>query len=181
MPKIYTRTGDQGHTTLGNGQRVDKDHHRIELCGTLDELNSYIGLLLTDSLTPDISQQLLTIQHDLIKLGSELSCAVPLLITADHTIALENSIDMISQQLPPLQTFIIPGGTPESAHCHIARTLCRRAERHLVTLNRLEPVNPASLMYLNRLSDLLFVMARQLLVITAGKNPLEKTCTEKQK
>ncbi|OQW94215.1 MAG: ATP:cob(I)alamin adenosyltransferase [Beggiatoa sp. IS2] len=182
LSKIYTGMGDQGLTDLGNGQRVDKDHLRIEVYGTLDELNSFIGLLLTYPLTPIISQSLATIQHDLFSLGSELSGAAQSVIMARHVIDLENTIDELSEQLSPLQAFILPGGTQTVALCHVARTVCRRAERQWVTLNRLETVNPNSLVYLNRLSDLLFIMARYLLKI-AGKTEIvwKKTCTVNEK
>ncbi len=160
LSKIYTRTGDNGTTGLGDGTRVAKDSLRVDAMGDVDELNSVIGLLLTESV-PDILVDLLThIQHDLFNLGGEI-CIPDYIILEQATIDnLEEAIDTLNEQLAPLKEFILPGGTKAAAYCHLARTVCRRAERKLITLARDEKVTAISLKYLNRLSDLLFVLCR---------------------
>ena len=160
LSKIYTRTGDNGITGLGDGTRVAKDSLRIDAMGDVDELNSVIGLLLTESV-PDILVDLLTqVQHDLFNLGGEI-CIPDYIILEQATIDnLEEAIDTLNEQLAPLKEFILPGGTKAAAYCHLARTVCRRAERKLITLARGEKVTEISLIYLNRLSDLLFVLCR---------------------
>ena len=162
LSKIYTRTGDEGDTGLGDGSRVRKDHMRVEAFGTVDELNSLIGLLLTLPLDDQIAQTLTDCQHRLFDLGGELSIPDYMTITAQHVKALETCLDSLNAELSPLKEFILPGGCTGAATCHLARAVCRRAERRLVSLAALETVNPESLCYLNRLSDLLFVMARSL-------------------
>jgi cob(I)alamin adenosyltransferase len=162
LSKIYTRTGDKGTTGLGDGSRVDKDDRRIEAIGDADELNSTLGVLLTFPLPQEIRAALVTVQHALFDLGGELSIPGHSLIREEQVRFLEERLDALNENLPPLKDFVLPGGSPAAAVCHVARTVCRRAERRLVTLNRQQPVSEFTLKYLNRLSDLLFVMARSL-------------------
>jgi cob(I)alamin adenosyltransferase len=167
ITKVYTRTGDAGTTRLGGGQEVTKDCLRIDTYGTVDELNSAIGVALAAGLTPDLARELQRIQNELFHLGSDLCVLdddkvrmpVPV-IEARHVEALEACIDRLTEALGPLENFILPGGTVGAANLHLARTICRRAERLLAALCRTETVNPETLKYLNRLSDTLFVMAR---------------------
>lgn len=162
LSKIYTRTGDSGTTGLGDGSRVEKDAQRVEAFGTVDELNSAVGLLLTADLPRDLAACLQRIQHELFDLGGELCMPGYTLIPATYVDGLENDLDGLNADLPPLKDFILPGGSEAAARCHVARTVARRAERRVITLARDEDVNPESIRYLNRLSDLLFVMARVL-------------------
>jgi cob(I)alamin adenosyltransferase len=162
LTRIYTRTGDDGSTGLGDGTRVAKDDPRIEAIGDVDELNCCIGLLLCESLPGEIRACLLDIQHRLFDLGGELSIPGATLISDVRVSDLESALDRLNAELPPLQDFILPGGSPAAAHCHIARAVCRRAERRLRNLSNSSPLNASSSHYLNRLSDLLFVMARYL-------------------
>jgi cob(I)alamin adenosyltransferase len=162
LSKIYTRTGDQGTTGLGNKERVSKDHPRIEVIGTIDELNASLGLLLALNIPNILNQTLTHIQHELFDLGGELSVPPTCIIEATQVQALERLLDALNEELPPLKEFILPGGTVTASICHLARTTCRRAERRLVSLAKEETINGESLKYLNRLSDLLFVMARKL-------------------
>ena len=160
LSKIYTRTGDDGTTGLGDGTRVAKDSLRVDAMGDVDELNSVIGLLLTESV-PDILLDLLTqVQHDLFNLGGEICIPDYIILQQANIDNLEQAIDTLNEQLAPLKEFILPGGTKAAAYCHLARTVCRRAERKLITLARDEKVTAISLKYLNRLSDLLFVLCR---------------------
>lgn len=161
LSKIYTRTGDDGTTGLGDGSRVDKDSLRVEAFGTLDELNSTIGVLISslDDL-PDIADLLLDIQHHLFDLGGELCIPGSETITDRHIERMEKELDRLNDDLPALKEFILPGGSPAAAHAHLARTVCRRAERRLIALARHESVNAPAIGYINRLSDLLFVIAR---------------------
>jgi cob(I)alamin adenosyltransferase len=162
LSKIVTRTGDSGTTGLGDGSRVAKDHPRIEAIGTVDELNSAIGLLLaTPALPADISRVLLRIQHDLFDLGGELAIPGTKLVGEAHVRGLEADVESFNAGLPPLKEFILPGGGEGAARCHVARTVARRAERRCWTLAGPEGSGPG-LVYLNRLSDLLFVLARIL-------------------
>lgn len=160
LSKIYTRTGDDGTTGLADGTRVLKDDVRVEAYGTLDELNSTLGVLLAEPLPEDIAAALRPIQHELFDLGSEFCLPGYKAITAEHVKRLETTLDQFNDKLPPLKEFILPGGNRPAALCHVARTVCRRAERHAWTLNRQHPQNPEAIKYLNRLSDLLFVLAR---------------------
>ena len=167
LTKIYTKTGDDGTTGLGGGQRVAKDATRIEAFGTVDELNSQIGAALAAGLEPTIAAELTRVQHELFHLGSDLcileedKAAMPVpRLDASHVLALEVVMDRMTDTLGPLTNFILPGGTIGAAHLHVARTVCRRAERLAVTLARAEAVGPSVISYLNRLSDTLFVMAR---------------------
>jgi cob(I)alamin adenosyltransferase len=163
LTKIYTRTGDDGTTGLGSGARVPKDHARVEAYGTVDEANSALGVVLAVPATPrDVAELLSDIQHDLLDLGGELATPGMRLIKDDHVVRLEQAIDKFNADLPPLKEFILPAGGPAAAACHLARTIVRRAERRAWSLNRDEEVAPELLRYLNRLSDLLFVIARVL-------------------
>lgn len=167
ITRVYTRSGDDGTTGLGGGQRVGKDSLRIEAYGTVDELNSVIGLALTANLDPFLAECLGHIQNDLFHLGSDLcipeadKVAMPVpTVEERHVAEIEAWIDRMQEELAPLENFILPGGTPGAAHLHVARTVCRRAERLAVHLSRTEPIGPMVIHYLNRLSDALFVMAR---------------------
>ena len=162
LSKIYTRTGDQGETGLGDGSRIGKDHLRIEAIGSVDELNSVIGILLTHSLPDIIHAPLVKVQHKLFDLGGELCIPGHEMIRPADIEHLETHLDTLNAELPLLKDFILPGGSKSAACCHFARTVCRRAERQVVSLARTETVGAVSLRYLNRLSDLLFVMARAL-------------------
>lgn len=163
LSKIYTRTGDDGTTGLGDGSRVPKDGARVEAYGTVDELNSVLGVLLAVPGVPDAVMTLVTdVQHELFDLGAELCIPGHTVITAAHVTRLETALDRFNDPLPPLKEFILPGGGPAAAACHLGRTVARRAERRAWTLAREETVNPELLRYLNRLSDLLFVLARVL-------------------
>jgi cob(I)alamin adenosyltransferase len=162
LSKIVTRTGDGGTTGLGDGSRVAKDSARIEAIGAVDELNSTLGCLRAE-LLPDAVQPIIDgIQHDLFDLGGELSIPGYSAVTEDHVLRLETAIEHFNSQLPPLKEFILPGGTPAASMAHVARTVCRRAERAVVSLAQGETVGDPARRYLNRLSDLLFVLARTL-------------------
>lgn len=163
LSKIYTRTGDRGETGLARGERVPKDGARIEAIGAIDELNSHIGVLLAEPLADSVAGLLTGIQHRLFDLGGELSLPDTSLIKAEHVVDLETRLDELNATLPPLKEFILPGGGRAPALCHVCRAACRRAERRLVTLARNENVASEALAYLNRLSDLLFVLCRILL------------------
>ncbi len=169
LTKIYTRTGDDGTTGLGDGIRVEKCSTRIEVIGDVDELNSLIGLLISAGLHDDIHRLMTDIQHVLFDVGGELSLPGQTFINSGYVMAIEQAIDHYNAGLPPLKEFILPGGNQAACVCHLARTVCRRAERHLVSLGRAEPVNTETLMYLNRLSDLLFVLARTLARQSGGQ------------
>ncbi|HXU45914.1 MAG TPA: cob(I)yrinic acid a,c-diamide adenosyltransferase [Thermoanaerobaculia bacterium] len=167
ITRVYTRTGDDGTTALGGGQRLPKDSPRISAYGTVDELSSAIGVAIAAGLDPDLAAELARVQNELFHLGSDLCILeedkarfpVPV-IEERHVAALEALMDRLTEELGPLQNFILPGGAPGAAHLHVARTVCRRAERDLVALAREEPVGPWTVRYLNRLSDALFVLAR---------------------
>lgn len=163
LSKIYTRKGDDGTTSLDARNRISKDSIRVEALGTIDELNSTIGLMLAFPMEDDSIQTVFTqVQQDLFFLGGELCPPYHPAITPEKISALEQQLDHWNADLPPLKEFILPGGSPASAACHLARTTCRRAERCLVTLHQEEKMNPDILKYINRLSDLLFVAARIL-------------------
>jgi cob(I)alamin adenosyltransferase len=168
LSRIVTKTGDGGETALGDGSRVPKDHPRIAAIGAVDELNAVLGLILLGAHAE--AALIRTIQNDLFDLGADL-CAPPadkekpgerLRISAEHIGRLEREIERLNAGLPPLNSFVLPGGVPAAAWCHLARTVCRRAERDVVTLMATETINPLVLVYLNRLSDLLFVLSRVL-------------------
>ncbi|MGO3127790.1 MAG: cob(I)yrinic acid a,c-diamide adenosyltransferase [Luteimonas sp.] len=162
LSKIYTRTGDDGSTGLGDGARVGKDSLRVTAYGTVDEANSTIGLLLAAEVPDDIRRLLTTVQHQLFDLGGELCIPGHAAIEDADIERLEQQLDHYNDDLPPLKDFILPGGGEAAARCHIARTVVRRAERESVALARVEAVRPQAVRYLNRLSDLLFVLARVL-------------------
>jgi cob(I)alamin adenosyltransferase len=163
LSKIYTRTGDDGTTGLGDGSRIPKDSLRVEAYGTVDELNSQVGLLRSELAADHPSQTLLSrIQHELFDLGGELCIPGYSLIKEEGIERLENGIDALNEHLPPLKDFILPGGSRAASLAHVARTVCRRAERRVQSLNRAETLSPLGLKYLNRLSDYLFVLARTL-------------------
>ena len=164
--KIYTRTGDTGETSLYDGTRARKDDARVDAYGEVDELNAWLGLARASHLDPALDEELVLIQRDLFALGAQLADPADKLaprvtkavIGDDHVVRLEQLIDRLEDQLPPLRRFILAGGTPAGAALHVARTVCRRAERRMVGLN--PPVDPVLVRYANRLSDLLFVLAR---------------------
>jgi cob(I)alamin adenosyltransferase len=162
LSKIVTRTGDAGTTGLGDGTRIPKDSARIEAIGAVDELNSTLGLLATENLPVPIAASIFDVQHDLFDLGGELSIPGHAAITEAHVERIEAAVERFNADLPPLKEFILPGGTRASSHAHIARTVCRRAERALVALAATEQVSDVARKYLNRLSDLLFVLARAI-------------------
>jgi len=162
LSKIYTRTGDDGSTGLGDGARVGKDSLRVAAYGTVDEANSTIGLLLAADVPEDIRSLLTTVQHQLFDLGGELCIPGHAAIEDADIERLEQQLDRYNDDLPPLKDFILPGGGEAAARCHVARTVVRRAERESVALARVEDVRPQAVRYLNRLSDLLFVLARVL-------------------
>jgi cob(I)alamin adenosyltransferase len=163
LSKIYTRTGDDGTTGLGDGTRVAKDDQRVEAYGTVDEANSAIGVLLAcEGVTDGVRDCLTDVQHDLFELGGELCIPGHSAVRDDFITRLENQLDAFNAELPSLEEFILPGGGPAAAACHLARTIVRRAERRVSTLALHETVRPEALRYLNRLSDLLFVIARVL-------------------
>ena len=162
LSKIYTRTGDDGTTGLGDGSRVAKDSARVSAYGTVDELNSALGMLLAHELPDAVRECLTQVQHDLFDLGGEL-CIPGMAMVFDADVErLESTLDGFNADLPPLKDFILPGGGIAAGTCHLARTICRRAEREVVTLSRHDTVRPEATRYLNRLSDLLFVLARVL-------------------
>ncbi len=166
LDRIYTRAGDAGQTSLGDGTRVSKADRRIDAYGTIDELNSVVGLVLARGVADELRPELERIQNELFDLGADL--AVPLedrrrerlRVTAEQVEALEELCDRVNENLPPLRSFVLPGGSETAALLHVARTVCRRAERLVVGLAETAALNPATIAYLNRLSDLFFVLAR---------------------
>jgi cob(I)alamin adenosyltransferase len=162
LSKIYTRTGDAGTTGLGDGSRVGKDSPRIAALGDADELNSLVGLLLCEPLPDEVRELLVGVQHDLFDLGGELSVPGADFLKAGQPARLEAAIDRYNAELGPLKEFILPGGSRAAALAHLARTVCRRAERGLVALAADQPVSATARQYVNRLSDLLFVLGRWL-------------------
>lgn len=169
LSKIYTRTGDAGSTGLADGSRVDKDSARVEAMGAVDELNSFVGWVLAQEIPNGVRECLIDVQHSLFDLGGELAIPGTTAISADRVSALEKSLDEFNAEMPPLKEFILPGGSPGAVAAHVARAVCRRAERRLLSLSREEAVNEESRKYLNRLSDLLFVMARLLARAAGGE------------
>ncbi len=173
LSKIYTRTGDDGTTGLGDGSRVDKDSARVEAYGTVDEANSAIGVILAVGVLPErITQCLIDVQHDLFELGGELCIPGHEAVLQSYVDRLERSLDEFNDDLPALKDFILPGGGQAAAACHLARTIVRRAERRVLALAREADVREVVLRYLNRLSDLLFVIARQAARIESGEEVL---------
>ena len=160
LTKIYTKTGDDGKTGLGDGTRIEKFNSRIEGLGSIDELNSVIGIIISEDISAKEYEWLEKIQHDLFDIGGELSIPNYTKLTILKVEFLESNIDKMNKELPPLKEFILPGGSKISAYTHLARTICRRVERNLFKLNKSDIVNEVSLKYINRLSDFLFVLAR---------------------
>ena len=166
LTRIYTRAGDAGETSLGDGSRVPKTDLRIEAYGTVDELNSFVGLALAGDLPEEFRPWLEHVQNDLFDLGADLSVPLEderrerLRVTTEQVERLEELCDLVNERLEPLKSFVLPGGTEASARLHLARAVCRRAERLAVALAAEHAVNPTALAYLNRLSDLLFILAR---------------------
>ena len=165
LTRIYTRAGDAGETSLGDGSRVPKTDLRIEAYGTVDELNSLVGLALAGDLPDEFGPWLAGVQNDLFDLGADLSVPLEdrrerLRVTAEQVERLEGLCDLVNERLEPLKSFVLPGGTEAAARLHVARAVCRRAERLAVALAAAHDVNPAALAYLNRLSDFLFILAR---------------------
>ena len=168
LSRIYTKTGDKGDTSLGDGSRVPKDHPRVAAYGSVDELNAILGLLLSVHPEPQETELLRSIQNDLFDVGADLCLPQAageapgqhLRIKPEQAERLERAIDRLNAHLAPLTSFVLPGGSPPAAWCHLARTVCRRAERDVITLAQTESINSNLVIYLNRLSDLLFVLAR---------------------
>lgn len=176
LSQIITRSGDSGQTGLADGSRVDKDSPRIASLGDLDELNAALGLLSVVLSGNELHDLIPPIQQHLFNLGGELALPGTSSTQSTHILALEQSLEQLNQHLPPLEEFVLPGGNGASAQAHVARALCRRCERNLWGLSRIEVVNPESLKYLNRLSDLLFVIARTL----ARQHTTEETLWERK-
>ncbi|MEM1244014.1 MAG: cob(I)yrinic acid a,c-diamide adenosyltransferase [Pseudomonadota bacterium] len=173
LSKIYTRTGDAGDTGLGDGARVPKDDSRVEAYGTLDELNSAIGMIIAiQQLQPEVINLLEKIQNHLFEIGSEFCLPDYEVITPEHVKFLETHLDDLNANLSPLKEFLLPGGHLTAAQCHLARTICRRAERRIVAMAKDHPINTLSLKYINRLSDLLFVLARYINKVQGVAEPL---------
>jgi len=172
LSKIYTRTGDDGATGLGDGSRTPKDSDRIEALGAIDELNSCIGQVLALEIPEDVDQCLFEVQHTLFDIGGEMCIPEFRMVDQERVDALENQLDKFNENLEPLKEFILPGGTEAASICHSARSICRRAERRVHTLARNEDVSNVSRQYLNRLSDLLFVVARYLNKNAGGSDVL---------
>lgn len=162
LSKIVTRSGDDGFTMIGDGSRLPKNDIRIQCLGEVDELNSMLGLVLTQLKDSNLSQALLQIQHDLFDLGAELSQPRKRLLTEVYVLYLDQAAELYNADLPALKEFILPGGNTTQAYLHLARTMARRLERSCVSLNQQQAMNPHSLCYLNRLSDLLFIFTRYI-------------------
>ena len=173
LSKIYTRTGDDGTTGLASGERVAKNDERVEACGDVDETNAALGLVLAEPALPTAIRDCLTrVQHDLFEIGAELGLPEYRKIGAEQIMRLEQDLDRFNEDLPPLKEFVLPGGHRGAAACHMARTICRRAERRAWAAAKATAVNPEALRYLNRLSDLLFVFARVLARLDGGQETL---------
>jgi cob(I)alamin adenosyltransferase len=172
LSKIVTRTGDNGTTGLGDGRRVDKDNPHVQAMGDVDELNSHIGLLLCEDLPQAIREALIQVQHELFDIGGELCIPGHTAITEEDVLRLDELLAQYNANLTPLKDFILPGGTRAAAQAHVCRTVCRRAERSIVTLGKDEYLNDYSRQYMNRLSDLLFVLSRALNRDAGGKDSL---------
>lgn len=172
LSKIATRTGDNGTTGLGDGSRVGKDSLRVHAMGDVDELNSHIGLLMCEELPAELREELVSIQHDLFDLGGELCIPGYTLITETHVARLDALLEKYNADLPPLKDFILPAGSRSAALSHVCRTICRRAERAIVSLGQSETINDNPRHYMNRLSDLLFVLSRVLNRFAGGSDVL---------
>jgi cob(I)alamin adenosyltransferase len=180
LTKIVTRTGDDGTTGLGDGSRVGKDNPRVEAMGDIDELNSAIGCVLAEPLPEVVQAALQTVQNDLFDLGGEVCIPGRSALWDAHLEGIEHCVENLREPLPPLKDFVLPGGTRAAAACHLARAVCRRAERSLVALGRVESVSELSIKYLNRLSDLLFVAARAINAHAASPETIWKPGREGQ-
>jgi len=172
LSKIATRTGDNGTTGLGDGSRTDKDSLRVHAMGDVDELNSHIGVLMCEDLPATLKEELMSIQHDLFDMGGELCIPGYTLITDMQVTRLDALLEKYNADLPPLKDFILPGGSRAASIAHVCRTVCRRAERAIVSLGRTEKINDAPRQYMNRLSDLLFVLSRVLNQYAGGSDVL---------
>ncbi|MEX3957374.1 cob(I)yrinic acid a,c-diamide adenosyltransferase [Trinickia sp. EG282A] len=172
LSKIATRTGDDGTTGLGDGNRVRKDNARIAAIGEVDELNSHIGILLCEGMPDDVRKALIAVQHDLFDLGGELCIPGHAMISDEHLARIDRWLLQYNATIPPLQEFILPAGSRPAALAHVCRTVCRRAERSIVALGNIEQINAAPRQYVNRLSDLLFVLARVLNRTDGGSDVL---------
>jgi cob(I)alamin adenosyltransferase len=173
LSKIYTRTGDDGTTGLADGERIDKCDPRVEAFGAVDETNSAVGLVLAEpQLPPAVRACLTRVQHELFDLGAELAMPAHIGIDVAHVLGLERDLDALNVDLPPLKEFVLPGGNRAAAACHLARTVCRRAERRCWATAKLHDLRPELPRYLNRLSDLLFVVARTLARQDGGQETL---------
>ncbi len=160
ISRVVTRSGDQGQTGLADGSRVSKDSARIDAIGQVDELNSVIGLVISEAVTEKMKEELQSIQNELFNMGGELAIVKTSLMMEDKVLAIDELVENYNNELPPLREFILPGGTKTAALFHLARSVCRRAERSLVSLGKQESISPVLYQYLNRLSDLFFVYAR---------------------
>ena len=174
LSKITTRTGDAGETGLGDGTRVSKDSARVQALGDIDELNCVLGLVLAEDVPEAMRAALAHVQHDLFDLGGEVCIPGRSALWNTHVEQLDRRIEALREALPPLREFVLPGGTRAASMCHLARTVCRRAERALVALGRKESVSPLSVQYLNRLSDLLFLAARTINAQAGQAEPMWK-------
>ena len=172
LSKIATRTGDNGTTGLGDGSRIDKDSLRVHAMGDVDELNSHIGLLLCEDLPPALREELISIQHDLFDMGGELCIPGFAMIEEMHVVRLDALLEKYNADLPPLKDFILPAGARAGAQAHVCRTVCRRAERVIVSLGKVETIHDYPRQYMNRLSDLLFVLSRVLNRFAGGGDVL---------
>jgi cob(I)alamin adenosyltransferase len=172
LSKIATRTGDKGTTGLGDGTRVDKDALRVHAMGDVDELNSHIGLLLCEPLPADLREELISIQHDLFDMGGELCIPGFTMITVAQVARLDMLLEKYNADLPALKDFILPAGSRAAAQAHVCRTVCRRAERMIVSLGKIDQLNDTPRQYMNRLSDLLFVLSRVLNRFGGGSDVL---------
>ena len=172
LSKIATRTGDNGTTGLGDGSRTEKDSVRVHALGDVDELNSFVGLLLCEDMPAGLREELVLIQHDLFDLGGELCIPGYQLITDEHVARLDALLEQYNATLPPLKDFILPAGSRAASIAHVCRTVCRRAERSIVSLGRDETINDHPRQYVNRLSDLMFVLSRVLNRFAGGSDVL---------
>jgi cob(I)alamin adenosyltransferase len=172
LSKIATRTGDGGTTGLGDGTRTEKDSVRIHSLGEVDELNSFVGLLLCEDMPADLREELVSIQHDLFDLGGELCIPGYQMIKEDHVARLDDLLEKYNSTLEPLKDFILPAGSRAASIAHVCRTVCRRAERSIVSLGKVESIHPHPRQYVNRLSDLMFVLSRVLNRYAGGSDVL---------
>jgi cob(I)alamin adenosyltransferase len=172
LSKIATRTGDDGTTGLGDGSRTGKDNARVQAMGDVDELNSHLGLLLCEPLPDALREELVSMQHDLFDLGGEICIPGYQMITEAHVLRLDRLLEKYNATVPPLKEFILPAGSRAASQAHVCRTVCRRAERSLVTLGRIDTIHVHPRQYLNRLSDLLFVLSRVLNRFAGGSDVL---------